>query len=170
MPRYFGQKGHNKQTWQFHKTNPQLRLLQKEVKARISFFDHIENALKAQQSPEGTPPMPDQQTSTTSMPPEQIALQPRTKTAKNTVVRRYPKAVMAQLPDHHQEDIYPLTEEIMSISNYMKAVRAGRIPKGPRHQHIEELSRLPQVNETKVIVLTYKTRKPQQQLEPPKST
>ena len=26
MPRYFGQKGHNKQTWQFQKTHPQLRI------------------------------------------------------------------------------------------------------------------------------------------------
>ena len=107
MPQYFGQKGHNKQAWQFHKTHPQLRVLQKEAKAHMSFLDQIENVLKAQQSPEGTPPATNQQTPKTSKTPEQIALQPRTKTVKNTFVRRYHKAVIAQPPDHQQEDIYP---------------------------------------------------------------
>ena len=64
---------------------------------------------------------------------------------------------MAQLPDHQQEDIYPSTEEIMNVSDNMKVVRAGQIPKGPKHQHIKELSKLPHSNQAKVIVLTYKT-------------
>ena len=52
----------------------------------------------------------------------------------------------------------------------MKAVRAGGIPKGHNHQQIEELSKLQHANHTKVIVLTYETRKQQEQHEPPKST
>ena len=173
MPHYFGQKGHNKQTWQFRKTHPQLRVLQKEAKACMSFFDQIKQALHNQQSPEGTPPLTSkqsQQTPTTSTPPEQISLQPRTKTAKNTCVQKYPKAVVAQSPDHQKEDIYPSTKEILSVTDYMKAVRVGRIPKGHNHQQIEELSKLPHANQTKVILLTYETRKPQEQQEPPKST
>ena len=165
MPHYFGQKGHNKQTWQFRKMHPQLRVLQKEAKAQMSFFDQIEQALNSHQSPEGTPPSTtqSQQMPITSMPLEQIALQPRTKRAKNTFVHKYPKAVMAQLPDHHKEDIYPSTEEILSVSDYMKAVRAGRIPNGHNHQQTKELSTLLlHANQTKVIVLTYETRKPQE--------
>ena len=38
MPKYFGHKGHNKQTWKFKKTHPQLRVFQKETQARIGFF------------------------------------------------------------------------------------------------------------------------------------
>ena len=89
MPHYFGQKGHNKQTWQFRKTPPQLTVLQKEAKDRMSFFNQIEQALKTHQSLEGTLPLTTTQSQhmpTTSTPPEQIALQPRTKTAKNTFV------------------------------------------------------------------------------------
>ena len=85
-------------------------------------------------------------------------------------MQKYPKAVMAQSLDHQKEDIYPSREEILSVTDYMKAVRAGWIPKGHKHQQIEELSKLPHVNQTKVIVLTYETRKLQEQKEPPKST
>ena len=121
MPHYFGQKGHNKQTWQFKKTHPQLRVLQKEAKARMKFFDHIQEALEKQQSPEGTPlPSTSQEPHKTTTSMEQ--LQPRTKTAKDTFVRNYPKTVMAQLPDHQTQDIYPSQEEILSVTDYMKAV------------------------------------------------
>ena len=91
-------------------THPQLRVLQKEAKAQMSFFDQIKQALHNQQSPEGTLPSTStqkQQTTTISNLPEQISLQPRTKTAKNTFVHNYPKTVMAQPPDHQKKDIYP---------------------------------------------------------------
>ena len=58
MPRYFGQKGHNKQTWQFQKTHLQVRVLQKEAKARMSFFDQLDQCLQQQRNQralEGTP-------------------------------------------------------------------------------------------------------------------
>ena len=90
MPCYFGPKGHNKQSWQFRKTHPQLRVLQKEAKAQMSFFDQIKQALHNQQTPEGTLPSTStqkQQMTTISDLPEQISLQPRTKTAKNTFVK-----------------------------------------------------------------------------------
>ena len=139
----------------------------------MSFFDQIWQALHNQQSPEGTPPstsMQSKQMPTTSKSPEQISLQPRTKTAKNTFVQKYSKVVMAQPTNHQKEDIYPLTEKIPRVTDYMKAVRAGRIPKGHNHQQIEEQLKLQHANQTKVIVLTYKTRKLQEQQEPPKST
>ena len=102
MPHYFGQKGHNKQTWQFKKTHPQLRVLQKEAKAHMNFFDQIQEALE-QQSPKGTPQQStsqEQQNTTTTSPEQLITLQPGTRTAQDTFVRNYPKTVMAQPPDH----------------------------------------------------------------------
>ena len=98
---------------------------------------------------------------------EQIALHLRKKTAKNTFAQKYPKAVMAQPPDHQKEDIYPSTEEILSVTDYMKAVQVGHTPKGHNHQQIEEISKLPHANQTKVIVLTDESRKPQEKQEPP---
>ena len=174
MPCYFGQKGHNKQTWQFRKTHPQLRVLQKEAKAWMNFFDQIQEALEKHQSPEGTPlqsTSQEQQKTMTTTPPEQlITFQLRTRTAKDTFVRNYPKTMMAQPPDHQTEDIYPSKEEILSMTDYMKAVQARRIPKGHNHQQIEDLAKLPHANQTKVIVLTYDTRKKPEQQEQHKST
>ena len=99
--------------------------------------------------------------------PDLITVEPRTKTAKHTFVRKYPKTVMAQPPVGEQE-IYPTSEEIMSVTDYMKAVRVGRIKAGPNHEHIKELTKLPHAGQTKVIVLTYDATKPK--AEQPKST
>ena len=184
MPRYFGQKGHNKQTLQFRKTHPQLRVLQKEVKARMSFFDQLDQCLQQQQQRnqralEGTPspsrepmdPSIATQASTSKITvdkqPDLINVEPRTKTVKHTFVRKYPKRVMAQPPEGEQE-IYPTSEEIMSVTDYMKAVRVGCIKADPNHEHIKELAKLPHAGQTKVIVLTYDATKPK--AEQPKST
>ena len=78
--------------------------------------------------------------------------------------------MMAQPPDNQKEDIYPSKEEILNVTDYMKAVRAGRIPKGHNHQQIEDLAKLPHANQTKVIVLTYEMRKKPEQQEQHKST
>ena len=90
MSRYFCQKGHNKQTWQFRKTHPQLRVLQKEAKAWMNFFDQIQEALEKHQSPEGTllqsTSQEQQKTTTTTSLEQLITLQPRTRTAKDTFV------------------------------------------------------------------------------------
>ena len=184
MPRYFGQKGHNKQTWQFQKTHPQLRVLQKEAKARMSFFDQLDQCLQKQQqtnqrAPEGTPSLSREptdpsiatQASTSKMTihkqTDLITVEPRTKTAKHTFVRKYPKTLMAH-PLEGEQEIYPTLEEIMSMTDYMKAVRVGRIKAGPNHKHIKELAKLPHAGQTKVIVLTYHANKPK--AEQPKST
>ena len=184
MPRYFGQKGHNKQTWQFRKTHPQLGVLQKQAKARMSFFDQLDQCLQQQQqtnqrapertlslSREPTDPAKAAQASTSKMTihkqTDLITVEPRTKTAKHTFVRKYPKTVMAQPPEGEQE-IYPTSEEIMSMTDYMKAVRVGRIKAGLNHEHIKELAKLPYAGQTKVIVLTYDANKPK--AEQPKST
>ena len=148
MPCYFGQKGHNKQTWQFRKTHPQLRVLQKEAKARVNFYDQIQEALEKQQSLEGTLLLStsQEQQKTTTSPVHLQTLQPRTKTAKDTFVCNYPKSMMAQPPDHQTEDIYPSQEEIFSVTDYMKAVQSGRILKVHNHQQIEDLAKLPHAN------------------------
>ena len=94
MPCYFSQKGHNKQTWQFKKTHPQLRVLQKEAKAHMNFFDQIQEALE-HQSLEGTPQQSTSQeqesTMTITSLEQLITLQLWTRTAKDTFVRNYPK-------------------------------------------------------------------------------
>ena len=111
MPRYFGQKGHNKQTWQFRKTHPQLRVLQKKAKAHMSFFDQLDQCLQQQQQRnhqalEGTlsplreprdPANPTQASTsqpTTSKQTNLITVEPRTKTAEHTFVRKYPKKLL----------------------------------------------------------------------------
>ena len=184
MPRYFGQKGHNKQTWQFRKTHPQLRVLQKEAKAHMSFFDQLDQCLQQQQqtnqrAQEGTlslsweptdPAIAAQASKSKTTIHKQTDLttvEPRTKTAKHTFVRKYPKTATAQPPEGEQE-IYPTSEKIMSVTDYMKAVRVGRIKAGPNHEHIKELAKLPHAGQTKVIVLTYDANKPK--AEQPKST
>ena len=184
MPRYFGQKGHKKQTWQFRKTHPQLRVLQKEAKARMSFFNQLDQCLQQQQQTnqralEGTlslsrepmdPAIAAQASTSKTTVHKQtdlITVEPRTKTAKHTFVRKYPKTVMAQ-PLEGEQEIYPTSEEIMSVTDYMKAVRVGRIKAGLNHEHIKELVKLPHAGQTKVIVLTYNANKPK--AEQPKST
>ena len=99
-----------------------------------------------------------------------ITLQLSTKTAKDTFMCNYPKTVMAQPPDHQTKDIYPSKEEILRVTDYMKVVQVGRIPKGHNHQQIEDLAKLPHANQTKVIVLTYDMRKKPEQHEQHKST
>ena len=74
---------------------------------------------------------------------------------------------MAQ-PQEGKQEIYPTSKEIMSVTDYMKAVRMGHIKAGPNHEHIKELVKLPHAGQTKVIVLTYDANKPK--AEQPKST
>ena len=160
MPKYFGHKGHNKQTWQFKKTHPQLRVFQKETQARIGFFNQIEQLVQKQrqltiaETPGGTPTMEP----STSMP-QTATVQARTQAAKQTFGRRYPKAVMAQFPTNPQS-VPPTEEQVMTVKEYIKAVKSGRIPKGPNHAAIEELATKPHAQQTKVIVLSYEHPKP----------
>ena len=56
-------------------------------------------------------------------------------------------------------------EEVISVPDYMKAVKAGRKPKGANHENIVELSKMPDAAQTQVIVLTFsedKAKKPMQ--------
>ena len=140
----------------------------------MNFFNQIQEALEKHQSLEGTllqlTSQEQQKTATTTLLEQLITLQPRTKTARDTFMCNYPKTVMAQPPDHQTEDKYPSQEEILSVTDYMKAVWSGRIPKGHNHQQIEDLAKLPHANQTKVIVLTYDTRKKPEQHKQHKST
>ena len=85
MPKYFGHKGHNKQTWKFKKTHPQLRVFQKETQARIGFFDQIEHLVQKQRSltitetPGGTPT-----TEPSTSTPLTATVATRTQAAKQT--------------------------------------------------------------------------------------
>ena len=148
----------------------------------MSFFDQLDQCLQQQRNQralegtlslpwEPTPPstVPQASTSKTAVDkqPDLIALTPRTKTAKNTFARRYPKTVMAQPPEGAQR-MHPPSEEMISVTDYMKAVQVGHIKPGPNHQHIKDLALLPHAGQTKVIVLMYETRKPT--TKQPKST
>ena len=64
MPRQFAKKGFNKRTWQFRKNHPAVHTHVWEAKARIAFFDQIEQLiwkdlpqLNIVEEPEGTPPI-----------------------------------------------------------------------------------------------------------------
>ena len=120
MPRYFGHKGHNKQLWQFQKKHPQVRILQKEAKACMNFFDQIDAALRNQrvlQTLDRTLPHELQTATTSTMKQsEEITLPLRTKTAQHKFIRRYPKTVMVQ-PANHQQEVYPSTKEVMSVAD-----------------------------------------------------
>ena len=89
----------------------------------------------------------------------QPPVQARTQAAKQTFGHRYPKAVMAQFPTNPQS-VPPTEEQVMTVKEYIKAVKSGRIPKGPNHAAIEELATKPHAQQTKVIVLSYEHPKP----------
>ena len=126
----------------------------------MSFFDQLDQCLQKQQqtnqrAPEGTlspsrestdPAIAAQaSTSKTTIHKQTdlITVEHRTKTAKHTFVRKYPKTHPPAHPLEGEHEIYPTSEEIMSMSDYMKAVRVGRIKAGPNHEHIKELVKLP---------------------------
>ena len=100
----------------------------------MSFFDQLDQCLQQQQqtnqralegtlslSQEPTDPAIAAQASTSKTTihkqTDLITVEPRTKTAKHTFVRKYPKTVMAQ-PLEGEQEIYPTSEEIMSITVY----------------------------------------------------
>ena len=161
MPKYYRHKGHNKQTWQFRKTHPQLRIYQKETQVRIDFFDQINQLIEKQANlslgstltPAGTPPQTAEAlTSKQTTTPKQT-VEPRTKPAKATFGRRY-KSVMVDLPiaQGHTQTV----EQVMTVANYLKAVKAGNIPKSPNHAAIQEMSKKPHGTQMQVIVLACK--------------
>ena len=121
MPKYFGHKGHNKQTWKFKKTHPQLRVFQKETQARIGFFDQIEQLVQKQRSLTITETLGGTPTTepSTSMPLT-ATVAARTQAAKQTFGHRYPKAVMAQFPPNPQS-VPPTEEQVMMVKNYIKS-------------------------------------------------
>ena len=69
---------------------------------------------------------------------------------------------------HNLED-----QQVMSVPEYLAAVHHGKIPKGPNHEQIEKLSKLPGDHRgTKVIILTYSqiVSRAAKDRKPPKST
>ena len=84
-------------------------------------------------------------------------------TSSQTFGHHYPKAVMAQFPPNPQS-VPPTEEQVMTVKNYIKAVKSGRIPKGPNHAAIEELATKPHAQQTQVIVLSYEN--PKQEMKP----
>ena len=128
-----------------------MRVLQKEAKAQMNFFDQIQEALEKHQSPEGTPLQSTSQEQQKTMTTTSLRTADNSSTEDQNIkgrfcVQSYPKTVMAQPPDHQTKDIYPSQEEILSVTDYMKAVRTGRILKGHNHQQIEDLAKLPHAN------------------------
>ena len=90
-------------------------------------------------TPGGTPP----EQSTSSQENQQVQMELRTKPAKHIFGHRYPKAVMADYPNNI-EKVTETSEEVMMVPNYVKAVKSGKIPKGPNHAVIEKLVKKPQ--------------------------
>ena len=43
----------------------------------------------------------------------------------------------------------------MHVSDYMKPVGVGQIPKGHNHQQIKELAKMPHATQTKITVLMH---------------
>ena len=161
MPKYFGHKGHNKQTWQFKKTHPQLRVFQKETQARIGFFDQIEQLVQKQRSltiAETLGRTPIHRTIHQHCH-RQPQYRPGHKQQNRLSVVVIPKPFMAQFPTNPQS-VPPTEEQVMTVKEYIKAVKSGRIPKGPNHAVIEELVTKPHAQQTKVIVLSYEHPKP----------
>ena len=146
----------------------------------MSFFVQLDQCLQKQQQTsqralEGTPSLSWEPTdpaiaaqastskTTIHKQTDLITVEPRTKTAKHTFVRKYLKTVMAH-PLEGEQEIYPTSEEIMSVTDYMKAVQVVRIKAGPNHEHIKEMMKHPHAGQTKVIVLTYDANKPKVEL------
>ena len=74
---------------------------------------------------------------------------------------------MAQFPTNPQS-VPPTEEQVMTVKEYIKAVKSGRIPKGPNHSAIEELATKPHAQQTQVIVLSYEH--PKQKTQPETQT
>ena len=78
-----------------------------------------------------------------------------------------------QQDPHMTEICNPEDQQVMSIPEYLAAVCHGKIPKGPNHDQIKKLSKLPGNHRgTKVIVLTYSRimSRAAKDRKPPKST
>ena len=139
MPRYFGQKGHNKQTWLFQKTHPQLQVLQKEAKAHMSFFDQLDQCLQQQQQRnqralEGTPSPSREPTdpsiatqastskTTVNKQPDLITVEPMDQNSQTHLCKEVTKNSNGSTTGRGARDISNFGKEIMSVTDYMKAV------------------------------------------------
>ena len=69
-------------------------------------------------------------------------------------LRSKKKAVMVDLPTTHGHT--QTVEQVMTVANYLKAVKTGKIPKSPNHAAIQEMSKKPHGTQTQVIVLACK--------------
>ena len=183
MPRQFAKKGFNKRTWQFRKNHPAVCTHVHKAKARIAFFDQIDEIthrdlpqLNIVGEPEGTPPIatkePIVKTSKRTgkvylMTPSKVAQKCLNHPTLQTIMSKY------QQDPHTTEMRNPEDQQVMSVPEYLATVRHGKIPKGPNHDQIEKLSKLPGDHRgTKVIVLTYSqiASRAAKDRKPPKST
>ena len=183
MPQYFTKKGFNKRTWQFRKNHPVVHTHVWEAKARIEFFDQIEELtrkdlpkLNIVEEPEGTPPIATKEPIVkTSKRTAKVYLMTASKVGQKCLNRPTLQTIMSK----YQQDLHttelqnPEDQQVMSVPEYLAAVRHDKIPKGPNHEQIEKLTKLPGDHSgTKVIVLTYSqmVSRVSKDRKPPKST
>ena len=183
MLRQFAKKGFNKRTWQFRKNHPAVCTHVREAKARIAFSDQIDKImhrdlpqLNIVGEPEGTPPIATKEPIVkTSKSMGKVYLMTPSKVAQKCLNRPTLQTIMSkyQQGPHMTEIRNPEHQQVMSVPEYLAAVRHGKILKGPNHNQVVKLSKLPGDHRgTKVIVLTYSqiALRAAKDRKPPKST
>ena len=155
----------------------------REAKARIAFFDQIDEIthrdlpqLNIVGEPEGTPPIATKEPIVkTSKRTGKVYLTTPSKVAQKCLNCPTLQTIMSKYQqDPHTTEIRNLEDQqVMSVPEYLAAVRHRKIPKGPNHDQIKKLSKLPGDHRgTKVIVLTYSqiVSRAAKDRKPPKST
>ena len=169
--------------WQFWKNHPAVRTHVREAKARIAFFDQIAEItcrdlpqLNIVEEPEGTHPIATKEPIVkTSKRTGKVYLMTPSKVAQKYLNRPTLQTIMSKYQQNpHMMELRNLEDQqVMSVPEYLAAVHHGKIPKGPNHEQIKKLSKLPGDHRgTKVIVLTYSqiASRASKDHKPPKST
>ena len=170
MPRHFaGRKDYIKKTRQFQATHPLVKTQVQELKVRQNFFEQIHKlmTIPQQQQPstpaalDGTLPHhpcnnKDRKPAMPQGNPALVVVPKSSMTHKSHLRPNF--SSMAQYNLSNEEQL-PQTGEgvqVLTLKDYLQAVEAGKIPKGLNHHTLVELTQKPQqLNETKVIVLSY---------------
>ena len=159
----------------------------REVKACITFFDQIEELTRKDlpnlniiDEPEETPPIATKDPLVkTSKRTGKVHLTTPSKVGQKCLNRLTLQTIMSkyQQDPHTTELQNPEDKQVMSVPQYLAAVKHGKILKGPNHEQIEKLNKLPgDHSRMKVIVLTYSQMTARRHPEhpkidkPPKST
>ena len=176
MSHQFSKKGINKQTWEFRKKHPAVRRHVTEARARIAFFEQIEAIEKKTTQELSNLKI----TGHDRTPPPAVTRDPVVKKLKRTgqIVltmtskvdqKNFNRLNLQKIMDCYDQDPHTTEERLpdeqlmMSLLEYLQAVRHGKVPKDPNHEHIVALSKLPDHRETKICVMKYHCEKAAQE-------